>query len=101
MFTGPSNTMANHPLHDTTSICWQLVLVDGRKAGKDLNVKVPELGAHSESDVNGPISSGSMRLRRRSNYGIDSAAADCKAFTSRGDSTDKGQRTITESRMRR
>jgi ribose transport system substrate-binding protein len=56
MFTGPSNTMANHPLHDTTSICWQIVLVGGRKAGKDLNVKVPELGAHSESDINGQIS---------------------------------------------
>src|SRR5438093_10100006 len=41
---------------DTTSFFWQIVLAGARKAGKDLNVKVPELGAQSESDINGQIS---------------------------------------------
>ncbi|MBV8174192.1 MAG: ABC transporter substrate-binding protein [Verrucomicrobia bacterium] len=41
---------------DTTSFFWQIVLSGARKAGKDLNVKVPELGAQSESDINGQIS---------------------------------------------
>ena len=41
---------------DTTSYYWQIVLAGARKAGKDLGVKVPELGAQSESDINGQIS---------------------------------------------
>ena len=41
---------------DTTSFFWQIVLAGARKAGKDLNVTVPELGAQSESDINGQIS---------------------------------------------
>ena len=41
---------------DTTSFFWQIVLSGARKAGKDLNVNVPELGAQSESDINGQIS---------------------------------------------
>ncbi|MDX7951268.1 ABC transporter substrate-binding protein [Lichenihabitans sp. Uapishka_5] len=41
---------------DTTSNYWQIVLAGARKAGKDLGVKVPELGAQSESDINGQIS---------------------------------------------
>jgi ribose transport system substrate-binding protein len=41
---------------DTTSFFWQIVLAGARKAGHDLNVKVPELGAQSESDINGQIS---------------------------------------------
>jgi ribose transport system substrate-binding protein len=41
---------------DTTSFYWQIVLAGARKAGKDLGVKVPELGAQSESDINGQIS---------------------------------------------
>src|SRR6201996_7473321 len=41
---------------DTTSNYWQIVLAGARKAGKDLNVKVPELGAQSEADINGQIS---------------------------------------------
>ncbi len=40
---------------DTTSNYWQIVLAGARKAGKDLGVKVPELGAQSESDINGQI----------------------------------------------
>ena len=40
---------------DTTSFYWQIVLAGARKAGHDLNVKVPELGATSESDINGQI----------------------------------------------
>ena len=40
---------------DTTSNFWQIVLAGARKAGKDLGVKVPELGAQSESDINGQI----------------------------------------------
>lgn len=41
---------------DTTSNYWQIVLAGARKAGKDLGVKVPELGAQSEADINGQIS---------------------------------------------
>src|SRR6201995_2363908 len=41
---------------DTTSNYWQIVLAVARKAGKDLNVNVPELGAQSESDINDQIS---------------------------------------------
>src|SRR6478736_788451 len=41
---------------DTTSFFWQIVFSGARKAGKDLNVTVPELGAQSESDINGQIS---------------------------------------------
>ncbi|WP_075291900.1 ABC transporter substrate-binding protein [Pararhizobium arenae] len=41
---------------DTTSFYWQIVLAGARAAGKDLGVNVPELGAQSESDVNGQIS---------------------------------------------
>ncbi|NRP21775.1 Ribose import binding protein RbsB [Ensifer adhaerens] len=40
---------------DTTSYYWQIVLAGARKAGKDLGVSVPELGAQSESDINGQI----------------------------------------------
>ncbi|RJG43026.1 MULTISPECIES: ABC transporter substrate-binding protein [unclassified Mesorhizobium] len=41
---------------DTTSFYWQIVLAGARKAGKDLGVSVPELGAQAETDVNGQIS---------------------------------------------
>jgi ribose transport system substrate-binding protein len=41
---------------DTTSFYWQIVLAGARKAGQDLNVKVPELGAQSEADITGQIS---------------------------------------------
>jgi ribose transport system substrate-binding protein len=41
---------------DTTSFFWQIVLAGARKAGKEFNVNVPELGAQSESDINGQIS---------------------------------------------
>src|SRR5258708_22409568 len=41
---------------DTTSFFWQIVLAGARKAGKELNVTVPELRAQSESDINGQIS---------------------------------------------
>jgi ribose transport system substrate-binding protein len=41
---------------DTTSNYWQMVLAGARKAGKDLNVNVPELGAQSPSDIDGQIS---------------------------------------------
>ena len=40
---------------DTTSFFWQIVLAGARKAGKELDVNVPELGAQSESDINGQI----------------------------------------------
>ena len=40
---------------DTTSNYWQIVLAGARKAGKDLGVTVPELGAQSEADINGQI----------------------------------------------
>lgn len=41
---------------DTTSFYWQIVMAGARKAGKDLGVNVPELGAQAETDVNGQIS---------------------------------------------
>src|SRR6201981_2146502 len=41
---------------DTTSFFWQIVLAGARKAGQEFNVNVPELGAQSESDINGQIS---------------------------------------------
>ena len=41
---------------DTTSFYWQIVLAGARKAGRISDVKVPELGAQSESDINGQIS---------------------------------------------
>src|SRR5271165_5253662 len=41
---------------DTTTYYWQIVLAGARKAGKDLNVNVQQLGAQSESDINGQIS---------------------------------------------
>jgi ribose transport system substrate-binding protein len=41
---------------DTTSAYWQIVFAGARAAAKDLNVNVPELGAQSESDINGEIS---------------------------------------------
>ncbi|MGD0188770.1 MAG: substrate-binding domain-containing protein, partial [Roseiarcus sp.] len=40
---------------DTTSFYWQIVFAGARQAGKDLGVNVPELGAQSESDINGEI----------------------------------------------
>jgi ribose transport system substrate-binding protein len=40
---------------DTTSPYWQIVLAGARAAGKDLGINVPELGAQSESDINGQI----------------------------------------------
>jgi ribose transport system substrate-binding protein len=40
---------------DTTSQFWQIVLSGARAAGKELNVKVPELGAQSEADITGQI----------------------------------------------
>jgi ABC-type sugar transport system substrate-binding protein len=41
---------------DITSFYWQTVLAGARKAGQDFGVNVPELGAQSESDINGQIS---------------------------------------------
>jgi ribose transport system substrate-binding protein len=41
---------------DMTSFYWQTVLAGARKAGQDLGVNVPELGAQSESDIHGQIS---------------------------------------------
>jgi len=41
---------------DTTSSYWQTVFAGARKAAKELDVKVSEMGAQSESDVNGQIS---------------------------------------------
>jgi ribose transport system substrate-binding protein len=41
---------------DTTSFYWQIVLAGARKAGQDLGINVPELGAQAETDINGQIS---------------------------------------------
>jgi ribose transport system substrate-binding protein len=59
-FAAPSHA-ADKPtipiiVKDTTSFYWQIVLAGARKAGKDLGVNVPELGAQSESDISGQIS---------------------------------------------
>src|SRR5215471_19134062 len=40
---------------DTTSAYWQIVFAGARQAAKDLGVKVPELGAQNEADINGEI----------------------------------------------
>jgi ribose transport system substrate-binding protein len=40
---------------DITSFYWQTVLAGARKAGQDLGVNVPELGAQSEFDIDGQI----------------------------------------------
>src|SRR5271166_6812262 len=58
-FGGPSYA-ADQPtipiiVKDTTSGFWQIVFAGARQAGKDLGVKVPELGAQSESDITGEI----------------------------------------------
>lgn len=57
----PPMAMAQQPtipiiVKDTTSFYWQIVLAGARKAGQDLHVRVPELGATSESDITGQIS---------------------------------------------
>ncbi len=57
----PATPRAQEPtipiiVKDTTSFYWQIVLAGARKAGQDLHVRVPELGAQSESDINGQIS---------------------------------------------
>jgi ribose transport system substrate-binding protein len=41
---------------DKTSFYWQVVLAGARKAGQDLGINVPELGADSDSDVTRQIS---------------------------------------------
>ena len=56
----PLSSLAQKPtipviVKDTTSNYWQIVFAGARKAAKDLNVNVPELGAQSESDINGQI----------------------------------------------
>ncbi|MBE7183452.1 MAG: ABC transporter substrate-binding protein [Methylobacterium mesophilicum] len=58
---GALPAMAQEPtipiiVKDTTSFYWQIVMAGARAAGKDLGVKVPELGAQAETDVNGQIS---------------------------------------------
>ena len=40
---------------DTTSQYWQIVLAGARKAGQELKIRVPELGAQSESDIAGQV----------------------------------------------
>jgi ribose transport system substrate-binding protein len=56
----PSFAAADEPtipviVKDTTSGYWQIVFAGARQAAKDLHVKVPELGAQSEADINGEI----------------------------------------------
>jgi ribose transport system substrate-binding protein len=40
---------------DTTSQFWQIVLAGARKAGQELGIQVPEMGAQSEADIAGQI----------------------------------------------
>ena len=56
--TTPSFAATTIPVivKDTTSFYWQIVLSGACQAGKDLKVNVPQLGAQSESDINGQIS---------------------------------------------
>jgi ribose transport system substrate-binding protein len=55
--TANAQTMPTIPVivKDTTSPYWQTVLAGARKAGQDLGANVLELGAQSESDVDGQI----------------------------------------------
>ena len=58
--SAPAYAVADQPVipvivKDTTSGYWQIVFAGARKAGQDLGVKVPELGAQSEADINGEI----------------------------------------------
>ncbi len=41
---------------DTTAQYWQIVMAGARKAGRDLGVNVPTMGAQSEADIPGQIS---------------------------------------------
>ncbi len=41
---------------DTTAQYWQIVLAGARKAGQDLGVNVPAMGAQSEADIAGQLS---------------------------------------------
>jgi ribose transport system substrate-binding protein len=57
----PTYAAADQPtipiiVKDTTSFFWQIAFAGARKAGQDLGVKVPELGAQDEADINGQIS---------------------------------------------
>jgi hypothetical protein len=54
---------------DKTSLYWQVVLAGARKAGQELGVNVIELGAHSESDINGQIG---ILANERANCGMRS-----------------------------
>jgi ribose transport system substrate-binding protein len=56
----PTYAAAQQPMipvivKDTTSPYWQIVFAGARQAAKDLGVKVPELGAQNEADINGEI----------------------------------------------
>ena len=54
---------------DTTSFYWQIVLAGARKAGQDLGVKVPELGAQSEFGHHRPDFDPRERRRREARGG--------------------------------
>src|ERR1700746_3855294 len=65
---------------DTTTFYWQIVLAGGRKAGKDLNVSVPQFGAQSEAIVIAPTQFKALgkpiddAAKKVKIIGIDSAA---------------------------
>jgi ribose transport system substrate-binding protein len=50
-----AQTSATIPVivRDTTSFYWRTVLAGARRAGEELNIKVVELGGHSDSDISG------------------------------------------------
>jgi ribose transport system substrate-binding protein len=52
-----AQTRATIPIivKDTTSFYWRVVLAGARKAGQDLGADIVELGAQSESDIDGQI----------------------------------------------
>ena len=68
---------------DTTSFYWQIVLAGARKAGKDLGVNVPELGAQSESDINGQICDPRERRLRQARRHRDLADRSSRRSASR------------------
>jgi ABC-type sugar transport system substrate-binding protein len=81
----------------TTTYYWQIVLAGARKAGRDLNVNVPQLDAQSESDINGQISI--VQDPFRMGYeGIKTALAASKGEKV-PDSVDTGANLITKENM--
>ena len=55
----PSSALAEDTIpvivKNTSTYYWRVLLAGARKAGKELNIKVPELGPQQDTDINGQI----------------------------------------------